>query len=144
MNAILRTAWPLPSIAWRPDGRFWKLVSLCALWGPMAGGLPYLWTIVAIPYAYVLGIVPAIFGAWCYAFWRFAPERRPPTTDERALFGAISGALGGALTLLLAKVAIPMPDGVEFVILIVVAHGVHAGAILGALDVGGSLVGHNR
>ena len=72
--------------------RFWKIVGKAVLMGPLIGGLPYLWLIFPIPFAYLIGAAPALIGGACFALWLRADGL--PSTTQGVAFGALFGAVG--------------------------------------------------
>lgn len=72
--------------------RFWRTVFWYTSWGPLIGGLPYVWTIIGLPVAYVLGLGPAtICGALVTLWLRAGPL---PGVWHAAAFGGLFGAAG--------------------------------------------------
>ncbi len=123
---------------------FWKIVGRAVFVGPLIGGLPYLWAIFPIPFAYVFGAGPALIGGACFAVWLRAGG--PPSTMQGAAFGALFGAVGcivAAIGSLLisappasfeaARLALVQASEVDRYQgwLFVLPHGIFAGCVLG-------------
>ena len=98
-------------------------------WGPLAGGLPYVWMVFTIPFVYVGGGPPALVAGLLYALWQQRGQQEAASGWRRAGRGALCGLVGCA-------VFGPMVAGGHSDALWITAalalHGVPAGAILGA------------
>ena len=118
-----------PGLGWLPlalrQRDYWAVVWRFALVGPLIGGLPYVWTVVTIPFAYALGLAPAAIAGALYAAWWVAPSTRAPSALWRAAVGAICGACGCALTALAISPASP-----NSTLLLLGLHGVPASTVL--------------
>lgn len=124
--AHVRDALPWPRAAW------WRTVLRFGLLGPLIGGAPYNWLLFPIPFAFAIGLGPALVCGALYALWRDAPARRPPEVRERLLFGALCGAIASAVWSVAVRAwAGPMTG--PFWLTVLLAHGVPAGAVLGWL-----------
>ena len=135
---------------------FGKIVLIALFVGPLVGGLPYIWTIIAIPFAYLLGAAPALIGGICFALWfRSSVEPKStlptapqiaPSASEGAAFGALFGAVGCAISCIGLVFLSAPPDSLESARgaiesalyggqnrewLLVLPHGVFAGFMLG-------------
>ncbi len=110
-----------------------KAVALTTLffgfWGPLVGGLPYVWMVISVPFAYVFGGVPALIGGLLYALWQQRSASGMAGPWVRAGRGALCGLIGCAVF----ASAIGWRDGgALFMTGVLALHGVPAGAILGA------------
>jgi hypothetical protein len=130
MNGLL--ALPLlhgPGWHWVPrvlrQRAYWAVVGRFALFGPLIGGLPYVWMLITIPGAYVFGLAPATVAGLLYAAWLLAASVRRPTALWRATVGAVCGAAGCAAVALAVSPAQP-----AFTVLLLGAHGVPAAIAL--------------
>ena len=83
---------------------FWGIIGRAVFVGPLIGGLPYLWAILPIPFAYLIGAVPALIGGACFALWLRAG--RMPTTMPSTMQGAAFGALFGAVGCIVAAIGL--------------------------------------
>jgi len=113
-------------VAPRVDG---DVLRRFAMFGPLIGGLPYAWTVIAIPFAYAIGIVPALIAGLAYGAWRHTQGARRPGARWRLAVGAASGAFAAALV----GLAFGLADGLNgglFAAGVVAAHGIPAAAIL--------------
>lgn len=124
--ASLRLPWRLPRVwcageTWRTAGRFMA-------WGPLIGGVPYVWLLFPVPFAYAIGLVPAGVAGLLFGAWYHAPGRRVPGWPWRAAFGALAGAAVALLTYAGSSWWLARPD--PFWALVVAAHGVPAATIL--------------
>jgi hypothetical protein len=119
-----------PGWGWAPtvlrQRAYWAVVGRFALFGPLIGGLPYVWMVITIPFAYMFGLVPATLAGLLYATWWLAPSVRKPTALWRATVGAVCGAVGCAAVALAVSPANP-----AFAVLLLGAHGVPAAIVLG-------------
>ena len=118
-----------PGWGWLPrpvrTREYWKLVGRFALFGPLIGGLPYVWLVITLPLVFGIGFVPALIAGMLYAAWWFRPALRRPNPLWRATLGAICGAAGCAVVACIVDPAVP---GVPFLFLAV--HGVPAAIAL--------------
>lgn len=113
-----------------------------AVWGPLIGGAPYVWTVIATPFAYLLGIGPALIcGALTIVWMRSA---RLPGPWHSAAFGALFGAVacllaawvmqthgGGGLGMSISTFWLHGLQIDDFT-LFLLPHGMFAGAVLAA------------
>jgi hypothetical protein len=107
----------------------WRRVARTALffgfWGPLVGGLPYVWAVVTIPFAYFFGGVPALVCGALFALWC---ERRGACSGwAAARRGALCGLAGSAAFALILN---DFNNGRLWWTLFLSAHGVPAGAVL--------------
>lgn len=110
-----------------------KAVALTTLffgfWGPLVGGLPYVWMLITVPFAYVFGGVPALIGGLLYALWQQRDASGIAGPWVRAGRGALCGLVGCAVF----GSILGWRDGSALWMTGVLAlHGVPAGALLGA------------
>ncbi|MBL8302907.1 MAG: hypothetical protein JNM26_09065 [Ideonella sp.] len=124
-----------PGLGWLPAvlrrRATWRTVWRFAWAGPLIGGLPYAWTVVGIPFAYLIGAVPATVAGLLFAVWYHAGGR-VPSWPWRAVVGSLAG-LGGSLVVALGM--LPYGSGIEaFHVAVVAAHGVPAALVLGLLQ----------
>lgn len=119
---------------------FWRTVGGIVLVGPMVGGAPWVWTIIGIPFAYVLRFYPALLGGVIYALWFHAPARREFPWYARAVVG---GVIGAAACIIVAFVFVAIAGGIArdhdlyMACTLLAPHGLLAGAVLAG-------VGHSR
>jgi hypothetical protein len=110
-----------------------KAVALTTLffgfWGPLVGGLPYVWLLVTIPFAYAFGGVPALVGGLLYALWQQRGASGMAGPWVRAGRGALCGLAGCAF---FAAIIGWRDGGVLMMTGVLALHGVPAGAILAA------------
>lgn len=124
-----------PGLGWLPAvlrrRATWRTVWRFAWAGPLIGGLPYAWTVVGIPFAYLIGAVPATVAGLLFAAWYHAGGR-VPSWPWRAVVGSLAG-LGGSLIVALGM--LPSGSGIEaFHVAVVAAHGVPAALVLALLQ----------
>lgn len=124
-----------PGLGWLPAvlrrRATWRTVWRFAWAGPLIGGLPYAWMVVSIPFAYLIGAVPATVAGLLFAAWYHAGGR-VPSWPWRAVVGGLAG-LGGSLVV---AVGMLPPGGwtQAFHVAVVAAHGVPAALVLGLLQ----------
>ncbi len=125
-----------PGLGWLPAvlrrRATWRTVWRFVWAGPLIGCLPYAWMLISLPFAYAIGVVPAVVAGLLFAAWYHGSRGRMPTWPWRAAVGAIAG-LGGtafvAVGLLLAS-----REPAWFYVGVVAAHGVPAALVLGLLQ----------
>ncbi|MGL4576764.1 MAG: hypothetical protein ACRCV9_18395 [Burkholderiaceae bacterium] len=119
------------------------------LLGPLIGGAPYVWTIIGIPFAYALGVGPALICGLLVLWWlRLGGTRAAlPGPWHAAAFGAWCGAVGGLIAQVIAVMLIKDSTdvlesvalalyGIEWLPLrFILPHAVVAGAIMTAWTV---------
>jgi hypothetical protein len=68
-----------------------------ALWGPLIGGIPYLWTVIGVPFAYALGLGPALICGALTTIWMRSASLPGPWHSAAfgALFGAVACVIAG-------------------------------------------------
>ncbi|HEX9810778.1 MAG TPA: hypothetical protein VGA88_01645 [Burkholderiales bacterium] len=76
-----------------------RLFAILTVWstalGPLIGGAPFNWTIVIIPYSYLIGGLPAFFGGVLYALVVASRRSRARFTRlSRLVLGAVCAAAG--------------------------------------------------
>ena len=110
-----------------------KAVALTTLffgfWGPLVGGLPYVWMVITVPFAYVFGGIPALVCGLLYALWQHRGASGMPGRWVRAGRGALCGLVGCAV---FASIVGWRDGSALFMTGVLALHGVPAGAILGA------------
>jgi hypothetical protein len=120
-----------------------------ALFGPLIGGAPYVWTIIGIPFAYMLGIGPALVCGVLTLWWlRLGGTRAGlPGPWHAAAFGALFGAVGTFITqmviVMYGRKSFDVIDGIAgalysiegLPIKFILPHAVVAGAIMAAWTV---------
>ncbi len=125
-----------PGLDWLPafmhQRAYWRTVWRFVWLGPLVGGAPYVWTLVALPFAYFVGAVPALVAGMLFGAWYHGLPGRLPTWPWRAALGALSG-LGATLLIALCQVVAVTPVSWVFVA-IVAAHGVPAATVLALLQ----------
>ena len=130
MNTLSRA---LPGWRWMPPlvraAPYWRTVGRFALWGPLVGGAPYAVFVITIPFAYAIGLVPALVAGMLFSAWLHAPAPRYPSAGWRAALGALCGALGCAAV----AFALDARDA-RTAWAVLALHGVPAGALLGAMQ----------
>jgi len=97
-------------------------------WGPLVGGLPYVWAVITIPFAYAFGLGPALICGLLYGLWRW----RSPLEGVGAWWRAGRGALCGLIGCVVCGLAYSRSLWDLWPVGILALHGVPAGAILGA------------
>jgi hypothetical protein len=102
--------------------RLLRTVLFFGFWGPLVGGLPYVWMVVTIPFAYVFGGVPALVCGWLYGLWQSASDE-----DVGALARAGCGAVCGLLGCIFYAAVLGRLELTGMLAL----HGMPAGAVLG-------------
>ncbi len=124
-----------PRLAWVPavlrERATWRTVWRFAWAGPLIGGLPYVWILVTIPFAYVIGVVPAALAGLLFAAWYHGRAGRVPSWPWRAAVGALAG-LGAAALIGLAAVLFGRGFCV-FWMAVLTLHGLPAAAVLGVM-----------
>ena len=131
-----------PGWAWVPPAlrqrAYWAMVGRFALFGPLIGGLPYVWLVIPIPFAYLFGLVPAMVAGMLFAAWWLAPSVRQPTAVWRATVGAVCGAAGCAVVAMAVS-----PSQPALPVVLLALHGVPAAMVL-ALATGRARRRHAR
>lgn len=117
--------------------------------GPLIGGAPYVWTIIGIPFAYALGLGPALICGVLTLWWlRLGGTRAAlPGPWHAATFGALFGAAGAFIQQLLivmyGRKSFDMLDGIGGALYsiegpplkFILPHAVAAGAVMAAWTV---------
>jgi hypothetical protein len=118
-----------PGWGWLPQPlqarEYWALVGRFAFFGPLIGGLPYVWLVVTLPFVFGIGLAPALVAGMLYAAWWVIPSPRRPSRLWRAAVGGICGAGGCAVV---AVAVFPNNPGIAFMVL--AAHGMPAVIVL--------------
>ena len=126
-----------PGLAWLPavwrQRALWRTVGRIAWLGPLVGGAPYVIFIVPIPFAYGIGLVPAVLAGLAFASWYHASAGRAPGWLWRAVAGALSAGLAVA-AVGLWELWQQGPRGTLFMTTVVALHGVPAGIVLALLQ----------
>jgi hypothetical protein len=131
---------------------FFAVTFWAVLLGPLIGGAPYNWLLLPIPFAYMLGGLPALLGGAMFAAWLRAGPL--PGAWHGALFGALFGAIGGVIGCAISGIVALLwqeqtpnvgaalfaiqqyaESSVHGEILFVLPHAIVAGAVLGGLMV---------
>lgn len=127
---------------------FFAITFWAVLLGPLIGGAPYNWLLFPIPFAYMIGGLPALLGGAMFAAWLRAGAL--PGAWHGALFGALFGGVGcviAGIVALLWQQQTPDLDAALLAIqqyiegnahgeiLFVLPHAIAAGAVLGGLMV---------
>ncbi len=125
-----------PGFGWLPpvlrQRGTWLTVWRFVWAGPLIGAVPYLWMVVSLPFAYVIGAVPAAVAGLLFAAWYHGQRGRVPTWPWRATVGAMAGAGSAVVVALVLQLVWP---GVPwFYVAIVAVHGVPAGIVLGLMQ----------
>lgn len=122
MSAAITSTPPIP---WMNRLRlFLALTVWCSALGPLIGGAPYNWMILAIPYAYMIGGLPAVIGGGLFSLVVASLHPRVRyTRARRAVLGAACGVIGCYVA--------GWVTGIEGWVLMI--YGVPAGAICAAL-----------
>jgi len=122
-----------PGLGWLPavmrQRATWLTVWRFFWAGPLIGCIPYIWMVVSLPFAYVIGAVPAAVAGLLFAAWYHSPRGRVPTWPWRAAVGALAGA-GSAAGVALGMLWV-WPEVSWFYVGVVAAHGVPAAVVLG-------------
>jgi hypothetical protein len=122
-----------PGLGWLPEVLRQRITWLTVwrfLWaGPLIGCLPYAWLPISIPFAYVIGAVPAAVAGLLFATWYHGQRGRIPTWPWRAAVGAMSGA--GSATLVALGMLLAWHEVNWFYVGVVAAHGVPTALVLG-------------
>jgi hypothetical protein len=120
-----------------------------ALFGPLIGGAPYVWTIIGIPFAYALGLGPALICGVLTLWWlRLGGTRAMlPGPWHAAAFGALFGAVGAviaqAVAVMIERSSFDIVNGLAgafysyewMPITFILPHAIAAGAIMAAWTV---------
>ncbi len=121
-----------PGLGWLPAvwrrGATWRTVARFAFFGPLIGGAPYVIFILPIPFAYLIGTLPALLAGLLFATWYHGGTGRAPTWPWRALMGALSGAGAVAATAVVFVLAAEQPGWI--MVGVVAVHGVPAATLL--------------
>jgi hypothetical protein len=119
-----------PGLAWLPAvwrrQATWKTVLWFGFWGPLVGGLPYVWLLFPIPFAYFIGGLPALFTGLLFACWAHAGPL--PKAKWRALVGALCALAAAAVSVVPFVVAAERPEW--FMPAVIALHGVPAAVVL--------------
>lgn len=125
-----------PGLGWLPavlrQRATWRTVWRFVWAGPLIGGLPYLWMVVSLPFAYAIGALPAAVAGLLFAAWYHGMPGRVPTWPWRATVGALAG-LGGTLGVALGMLWL-QPEFEGFFVAVVALHGVPAALVLALLQ----------
>ncbi|MGM9486667.1 hypothetical protein [Ideonella sp. YS5] len=125
------------------DRSGWRVVASSTMffgfWGPLIGVVPYVWMVISVPFAYVLGGVPALVCGLLFGLWQWKTRRNDVGPWARAARGALCGLAGCAVFGLAISHAQPSLSLMSVLAL----HGVPAGAILGACRRTGRPVKHS-
>ncbi len=93
-----------PGLGWLPkvlrQRRTWLTVWRFLWAGPLIGCLPYIWLLISLPFAYVIGALPAAVSGLLFAAWYHGQNGRVPTWPWRAAIGALTGVGGATLVAL--------------------------------------------
>lgn len=125
-----------PGLGWVPAvlrrRATWRTVWRFTWAGPLVGGLPYVWMVISVPFAYAIGVVPALLAGLLFGAWYHGHAGRVPTWPWRAAVGALAGA--GATTIV-GMAQILSGHGFDtFWLAVLALHGVPAAAVLGLLQ----------
>ncbi len=124
-----------PGLGWLPAvwrrAATWKTVLRFVLLGPLIGGAPYVVFIFPIPFAYVIGTLPALVAGLLFASW-YHGAGRAPGAAWRALIGALAGGAAAAASAVPFALAAERPAW--FMVGVVAAHGVPAAVLLALLQ----------
>jgi len=124
-----------PGLGWLPAvwhrTAAWKTVLRFVLLGPLIGGAPYVIFVFPIPFAYALGVLPALLAGLLFASW-YHRAGRTPGAAWRALMGALAGGAAAAASAVPFVLAAERPAW--FMVGVVAAHGVPAAVALALLQ----------
>lgn len=134
-----RPRFRMPGIGWLPAvwrrGATWKTVLRFVVLGPLIGGAPYVVFILPIPFAYVIGAVPALVAGWLFATWYHAAVHAggsAPSPLRRSAIGALSAAAAAAVVG--AASAFGTNASPAFSVALIAVHGVPAAVVLALLQ----------
>jgi hypothetical protein len=121
-----------PGLGWLPAvwrrSATWRTVGRFVLWGPLIGGAPYAVLVFTIPFAYAIGLGPALLSGLLFAAWYHGSAGRMPTWPWRAVMGALCGAAPMAVLAFCNLVASQRPGWLS--VGVIAAHGIPAATIL--------------
>jgi hypothetical protein len=122
-----------------------KVVARALIFGPLVGGAPYNLFVLPIPFSYVIGSIPALFGGLLFAWWLDPVAKlAQPGAALGGLVGALCGAAGCWMTMALFALKWSPDLGLPELITaarttvwqawawVLPAHGLFAGLVLGA------------
>lgn len=119
----------LPAVWRRPAT--WRTVWRFAWLGPLVGGAPYVVFVLPIPFAYAIGLGPAVVAGLVFAGWYHAGGRTP-SAPWRALVGALAGGAAVGATVLAGRLM--GSDTVAGMASVVALHGVPAAVVLALMQ----------
>lgn len=120
----------LPRVLRRPAT--WRTVWRFVWAGPLIGGLPYVWLLFTVPFAYLVGVAPAAVAGLLFACWYHGQAGRAPTWPWRLAMGALAGA--GATAGVAFWQSAVRTEFEWFLVAVVAVHGIPAAVVLGLLQ----------
>lgn len=122
-----------PGLGWLPAvwrrAALWRTVGRFVVLGPLIGGAPYAVFVFPIPFAYLIGVLPALIAGMLFATWvHGSPAGRAPSWPWRLIVGTLCGAAPALLAVVPFVLLAERPD--MFMPTVIAMHGVPAAAVL--------------